>query len=144
MQKGTVYNFYKDLPGWAKGVSVLAVVGIGVITYFGVRKYIKNLPPKVTYPNGGKGIPVNFDAKGLAQKLHDSMSGWQIVPNEREIYLLQLLNLPTNDMFVAVYDVFNQLYMREGKGTLRQWVNDEYAVASKSNLLKRFDQLNLK
>lgn len=143
MQKGAVYNFYKDLPGWAKGASVLIVLGIGVVTYFSVRKWIKNRPPSVHYPNGGEGIPVNFDAKKLAQNAYKAMKGINLVPASGA--LLPIIMLPTSDMFVAVYDVFNQLYMHEGEGTFREWVNDEAAIGSiKGQFNNRFDQLNLK
>lgn len=142
MQKGAVYNFYKDLPPWAKGASVLIVLGIGVVTYFSVRKWIKNRPPHVTYPNGGQGIPDGFIPENYAKKAHDTMVGIPSV--EREGILSLIASLPTDDMFVAVYDTFNQLYMKEGKGTFRQWIDDEWGVSSKDALNKRFDKLNLK
>lgn len=150
MQKGAIYNFYKDLPGWAKGVSVLIVLGIGVVTYFSVRKWIKNRPPKVDYPNNGQGIPLGFNAIAYAQRAHDAMKGPSITSAQmlyKDVTLAEIANLQTDDMFVAVYDTFNKMYMNEGQGTFAQWVNDEtFPLISKTkeNLNKRFNKLNLK
>lgn len=148
MEKGTVYNFYKDLPGWAKGASVLIILAIGVVTYFSIKKWIKNRPPKVDYPNGGKGIPLGFNPKQYAEEAYKQMKGVDILVNlKKENVLLQILSLPTDDMFVAVYDVFNQLYFKEGNGTLREWINDEFITPGtglKQKLNERLDKLNLK
>lgn len=148
MQKGTVYNFYKDLPGWAKGVSVLVILGLGAVTYFAVKKWLKNRPPKVTYPHGGKGIPAGFNAKNYAEEAYKQMKGVSLFINiKRDAVLIQILQLPTDDMFVSVYDVFNQLYMSEGDGTFREWINDEVLTLGtglKEKLNQRFDNLNLK
>lgn len=147
MQKGTVYNFYKDLPPWAKGVSILVILGIGVVTYFSIKKWLKNRPPKVTYPQGGKGIPLGFDPKPYAEKAYNAMKGvnFSISP-QRDSALISIASLPTDDMFVSVYDVFNQMYMGEGEGTLREWIEDEWFISMpiKNTLKARFDKLNLK
>lgn len=146
--KGTTYNFYKDLPPWAKGVSVVFVLGIITVIAFSVRKFIKNQPPKVKYPNNGQGIPAGWDAAPLAKELHDVMSGLFTFTGTKDVAFKKLHQIPTDDMFVAVYSTFNQLYMSEGDGTLREWINDEIwtdvASSAKKDINARFDKLNLK
>ena len=150
MQKGTTYNFYKDLPPWAKGVSVVIVLGIGVVTYFSVRKWLKNRPPKVNYPNNGQGIPVGFDAVQYAEKAHKGMSGLTVWAGDilkRDTAIGEILKLQTDDMFVAVYDTFNKMYMKDGDGTLKEWIDAEYFLPVtniKEQILARFNRLGLK
>lgn len=147
MQKGTVYNFYKDLPGWAKGVTVVTILLALIVTVYQIRKWLKNRPPRVTYPNGGQGLPAGFDPKPYAKTLHDTMSGPNLtISPQRDAIVLKVSTLPTDDMFVAVYDVFNQLYMSEGDGTLRDWINDEVTLpyGLKGAMEMRFNKLNLK
>ncbi len=149
MEKGVVYKFYKDLPGWAKGVSVVITFGIIALGSWGIYKWSKNRPPKVTYPDGGQGIPAGWNPEPYATKAHDEMQGLNItIPISRNAILMQIAGLPTNDMFVSVYDVFNQKYMSEGNGTFREWVNAEFFAPGTGNVKdtinNRFDILNLK
>jgi hypothetical protein len=149
MPKNTpVYNFYKDLPQWAKGVSVVIILGITALASFGIYKHFKNAPPKVIYPNNGLGIPAGWDASILARKLHDAMKGVFTMTGTKDVAFLELYNLGTDDMFAAVYDTYNQLYMSEGDGTLRQWINDEqwtdFTTGVKDKVNERFERLGLK
>lgn len=148
MAKGTVYDFYKDMPTWSKGVSVLVILGLGVLTYFGVKKWLKNRPPKVNYPNGGLGIPKGFNAEAYADEAYKQMKGADLLINvKKESVLMQILALSTDDMFAAVYDAFNQVHMKEGDGTFREWINDEYLTPGtglKDKLNARFERLGLK
>lgn len=43
MQKGTVYNFYKDLPPWAKGVAVVATIAGVALLSLQIWKAIKKV-----------------------------------------------------------------------------------------------------
>lgn len=132
-------------PRWAKGVALVAVTATLVITVLSIRKYVKNKPPKVNYPHGGLGIPAGFDAKAYAEQAHKLMSGGTIMSVQRDMFLANIASLDTDDMFVSVYDAFNQLYMREGDGTLRKWVNSEYTLSPGvlAQLNARFARLNL-
>jgi len=148
MKKGSLYNFYTEMPGWAKGVSIVIVMAIIGIFAWRINKYLKNRPPSVHYPNGGEGIPAGFDPIPYAKKAHDEMSGISILFSPgRDTILTQIALLSTDDMFASVYDVFNQMYMKEGEGTFREWINDEsFAPFSPipTKLNARFDKLNLK
>jgi len=59
----------------------------------------------------------------------------------------RLYDLPTDDMVVAVYSAFNQKYFNKGKGTLTQWIRDEwyydYTTGVKEKALDRLAKLKL-
>ncbi len=111
-----------------KGFIIAALLIIAVI--WGIYHFIYNAGkaaangPQAEYPNGGKDIPANWDASVLAKQLHDAMAGVTWTSTDAKAWVA-LTNLPTQEMILAVYNVFGQLYFPEGKGDLVQWINDE-------------------
>jgi len=105
-------------------------------------------PPKVTYPQGGENIPPNWKAEWLAEDLHDVMDGGSDSEFTKDEKWMQLRDLPTDEMVIAVYDVFNQVYIKEGNGTLTQWIDDEinydWFSGVKSSTLERLKKLGLR
>ena len=125
-------NIWNELPSIAK-IAIIGGAGIGL--FFLTRRIIKNFnkPPKFDLPQGGggipvvsytpSGVPVQWNPQPLAAKLFDAMDGLFTFSGTKDAAFLQLGELPTNDMVVAVYNQFNQQY---GNGaTLTQWINDE-------------------
>lgn len=126
-------------------IALLVIYFIGRST--GKAKAIKEkLNP--TYPDGGEGIPAGWDPNTLADLLFDKMDGFTINKIGLDALLLQYAGLPTNDMFVAVYSVFNQKHYSEDAGTLREWIESEkyygFPDIVRPKLYKRMDLLNLK
>lgn len=100
-------------------------------------------PPPSPLPTSGDGLP-NEWADGsvadlYARRMFEAMDGVQISNEsfiERFDRLTEFVNLPTDDMFIAVNNRFNQAY---GKGqSLREWINNEYLLPE--NLLTRINQ----
>lgn len=153
--KSGILKFWDTLPGAAK-FGIVLVGGFGI--YKGGRALFKTRvrPPKVNYPTGGSGIPVvgigpggeqiTWKAEPLSKELHMTMDAWNNAG--RPEAFRKLATLPTDDMFVAVYDTFNHLYADEleENGTLKQWVWDEWGArqtADHQMIMNRFDRLSL-
>lgn len=129
-------------------IAALIVAAILIIYFMGKRRGKQTAEgPAVSYPNGGQGIPAGWDPKPLAKELHNVMDGLFTLSGTKDTAFKKLLALPTNDMFVAVYSAFNQLYFSKGDGTLREWINAEKWTDLTSSTIEelnnRFDQLNL-
>lgn len=128
----------------AIAVLVILIV-LGIFIYYRGKKNAS--PPKVVYPQGGEGVPAGWSPTPLVTKLYNTMSGFNIDKLSRDQTWIELANLPTDDMVVAVYSVFNQLHFKEGEGTLTEWINDESTLGwpsgPKNLALKRLSQLNL-
>jgi len=142
-------NLWNKLPWF---VQLAIIGGGGLIAYKGIKKLLEQ-PPKVTLPTGGAGLPVTgYDPSGnpqiwsprpLSTELYDTMNGLDWTSSKEEAWG-KLLNLPTNDMVVSVYNDFNSQY--GGGETLTQWINDEYGSIFTSNkpaVLQRLNQLGL-
>jgi hypothetical protein len=109
-------------------VAIIGFILFCIVLYFVYRQGKKSAEaPKVTYqyPNG-QGLPAGWSPLTLVDKLYNTMNGW-FLPNpiDRDNAWLELAKLNTPDMVRNVYDVFNQIHFKEGKGTLTQWINDE-------------------
>jgi hypothetical protein len=133
----------------------IIVLGSAGLLFFGIRKLIKK-PKKIPLPQGGSGLPVvgtttdgspvYWNPDNIASKLFNVMDGLFTMSGTKDEVFLQFGQLPSNDMIVSVYNLFNSKY---GKGdTLTQWINDEYwtdwAGTGKDLALSRLEQLNLK
>lgn len=127
-------------------ITVLVIlIAFGIFIYYRGKKNAS--PPKVKYPQGGDGVPAGWSPTPLVTKLYNTMDGVNVNRFSRDAAWLELANLPTGDMVVSVYDVFNQLHFKEGEGTLTEWINDEsvlgWTPAVKNAVLKRLSELNL-
>lgn len=149
---------FSKLPPVAQVATVAAVAFLLYIT--GKKLYTKFLvftpAPLPTQSSTGVNLTQAEaqQVRALALALHTDMDGLNITRNW-DIWQ-QLADL--NDLlFRAVYNDFGNLYYSEGKGTLREWINDENFTASgflsrpfwwtagwvKDNVLDRMDVLNL-
>lgn len=86
--------------------------------------------------------------RDLAIRLHEDMKGLNLnITRDVEAWR-QLMSLSV-DMFTAVFNDFGNLYYSEGKGTLYDWVSDEWSwvdpmgIASSDTVLERLSSLNL-
>lgn len=129
-------------------IASLILIAIALIFLYGRKRGLETANgPDVTYPDGGDGIPAGWSPEPLAEELHNVMDGLFTGSETKDDTFRKLLVLPTDDMFVAVYDVFNQEHFSEGDGTLKQWINDEVLTSAFTStvdqLNDRFDELNL-
>ena len=135
---------YKNIYLWL-GIGALIIIAIVVVSYYWGKSKVK--PVQANYPDGGTGIPAGWKPEILANKLHEAMSGLGTFTGTKDNVWSEMYQLPTNDMFTAVYNVFNQLFVKENNGTLREWISNEtyydYLSGVKGQLLTRFDSLNL-
>lgn len=133
-------------------IALLVIYFIGRSSGKGKALKEKNTPPKVVYPNNGQDIPVNWDANILADEMYNQMNGVTWNKIKLEGYFAAYVGLQTDEMFIAVYDVFNQKHMKSDTGTLRQWITDEdynFPIAGQPHVfrdavLQRMDLLTLK
>lgn len=153
-----VTTLYKAAPPAAKIATGLA---IAVLLYFVAKKvYTKFLvftpAPLPTQSSTGVNLtqPEAQEVRRITLALHTDMDGINITRNWDIWSEFAALN---DLLFRAVYNDFGNLYYSEGKGTLREWINDENFTASgflskpfwwtagwvKDNVLDRMDALNL-
>lgn len=119
-----------------------------IIYFIGRRAGKRNAEgPKVNYPKGGEDIPASWSPEPLVKELHNAMDGLFTLSTTKDAAWKKLRDLPTDEMVIATYDVYNQRYFKDGKGTLVQWIDDEYyydpTTGIKASTLARLRNLNL-
>ncbi len=137
---------------WAKHsekiiITIIIIVVVLVIWYAGKQRGKSTAEgPQAEYPEGGNEIPSNWSPEPIVSELYDVMSGWALTGTKDSAWI-KLRDLPTNEMVIAVYNVFNQKYFGEGYGTLVQWIRDEayydYFSGVKEGTLARLQNLGL-
>lgn len=136
------------MKNWKTILIALAILALIVYSIYAWGKHSAN-GPQGDYPHKGNGIPDGWSPTPLANELHDAMNGIFTLADTKEKAWNKLYNLPTDDMVVAVYNVFGQLYFNEGNGTLVQWIRDEDNYVPemlggvRNDLLQRLQSLNL-
>lgn len=128
------------------GIAVFIIFCL--ILYFVYRQGKKNAEgPKVTYPEGGNGIPLGWSPVPLVDELFDVMDGGLTFSGTKDEAWKKLRDLATGDMVTAVYSGFNQKHFSKGDGTLTQWIRDEnnydWTSGVKESTLARLQQYNL-
>ena len=111
--------------------AMIAAVIVGIaILYWGYKRIRAILirPPKGEYQGDGNSLSLN-DARAIANQLHDMLRCW--VPfgctfEDRCAAISRFYNLPTNDEFIYVYNVYNQEISEKG---LRHDLNGLYGDA---------------
>lgn len=128
-------------------IAIVVVVLIIFSVYFYFQGKRKAEGPKVTYPQGGSGIPAGWSPEPLVARLYDAMSGLFTFTGTKDAAWRELRDLPSDDMVTAVYDVFNQKYYSESQATLTQWIRDENyfdpLTGVKETTIKRLENLRL-
>lgn len=118
-------------------ISAAVFIAILAYVYFRGKKAGKTVIPDAPYIHGKQGIPTGFNPNILADKLYEVMSGMFTMSGHKDAAWSQLLNLQTDDMIIAVYNCFNDKYGSKGKGTLTQWIDDEYYYDFVSGIKKK-------
>jgi hypothetical protein len=120
------------------------LVALLVYFYFKGKKDGKLNIPDASYPDGGKGVPHGWNPNVLAEKLFSVLDGFLTLAETKVNVLKELNELGTDDMMVAVYNVFNKKYGDKGQGSLTQWIKDEILISkTKDQVLKRLESLRL-
>ncbi len=142
---------------WMKGgtITLFIILFLLAIYWIGIKKG-KTKKYTVELPNGGSGIPtettnegnvITWNPEPLAKEGYDVLNGFFLpfFSTQRVEWYGKLLAL-TDDQLVAVYNAFNQLYLYQGKGTLKDWIEQEINVEHSQAFVElqlRFDKLNL-
>jgi hypothetical protein len=129
-------------------VIILAVVGFGVWLYYKGRNAGATFIPDVPYIKGVSALPAGFNPNILADELYAAMNDIFVKSTTKEAVWYRLLNLPTDDMIVLVYNTFNKKYGPKQKGSLTKWIDDEvvynWGSSYKNQVLVKLRSLNLK
>jgi len=129
-------------------IIVVVVVLLLLAIYFAGKRRGKASAegPQVQYPQGGSQIPSGWSPIPLADELHDVMDGLFTLSGTKNKAFKKVLDLPTDEMKIAVYNAFNQKYFNQGHGTLTQWLRDEnyydYIINYKQQLIDKLISLN--
>ncbi|MBC8051878.1 MAG: hypothetical protein H7Y13_02320 [Sphingobacteriaceae bacterium] len=107
-------------------ISAALFIAILAFVYLKGKKAGKILIPDAPYIHGKEGLPKGFNPNILADKLYEVMSGFFTMSGYKDEAWKQLIDLSTDDMVIAVYNAFNDKYGNKGKGSLTQWISDEY------------------
>jgi hypothetical protein len=138
----------------SKWVVIGCIVTIVLVIYLNGRaagRRSVNDPSQIKLPKGsGPNIPVDWSPAPLVEKLYKGLKPWfggEALWDALVEYASPQL---TNAQFIAVYSGFNQLYYKDGYGTLREWIENEpmwgYFMHSgdpKGAILNRMENLNL-
>lgn len=137
----------------AVGITIIVVV---LVIYFWGKRSGKtestttDLPKDTDWGKNNLTAEESTKIQSLAVRLHNEMKGLSLIANND---LWDELMYSSDRVFVGVYNYFNQKYELEGKGTLRDWLEDEVSVdlyvykstfsAYKDAVLRRMDSLNI-
>ena len=150
----------------------ICVVVIIIYAYIQKRKVVKdkfdylNAPVPtdfITYDANGEATTVNLSDEDAAKvsdiviRLYEDMVGMQIIfLDQRDTEVYEELSSSSDTIFVAVNNHFNNQFINEGHGTLRNWLSDEYfsindwSISStiysvvNNSIIPRMGRLNLK
>lgn len=134
---------------WKPIVIVAIVVTIALVIYYAGKDKasIKPTPlPHLTTwgQNGGLTVSDSEAIRKTTLALFADLNGFS---TGHDLNLYESLAEQSDTRIVAVYNDFNELYIEEGNGTLKEWVRDDYFYSweldTVNNLLGRFDTLNL-
>ena len=124
--------------------TVVLVGGAGFLGYLALRRFFRPSAPRPLIIGGkASGLPAGWSPYPLATRLKNEMTGISLgtYPSSWRI----LLELPTDEMVIAVYKAFNQQYFKLGKGTLTEWIKAEWQLVgtTKERVLARLRSLQL-
>lgn len=106
-------------------IILLIVVIILAIYFYGKSK---GSVPRVANPNSGRDIPAGWSPQPLASSLHNVLSGLFTMTGTKDAVFSSIINLPNDAMVISVGNAFNDLYFKEGKGSIINWLKDELWV----------------
>jgi hypothetical protein len=121
-----VPEFFKSRPFQ---IFIIVAIVVAVIYYAGKAAGKRKAEEAIVkYPDNGQGIPKGWDPKPLSDRLYIVLKGIWTLAGEKEVPIYDAWNLPTKDMLAALNNRFNSDYLKEGKGTLIDWLTDEWNV----------------
>ena len=132
------------------GAGAIAVLVLAVFSYYKGKANGSSNIDYVPLPTGN-GALTNTDSqlvRELVLKLHNSLKGVGNIFRDEKPYI-RLANA-SDKMFIAIYNDFNSLYAKVDKGTLREWINDDWyqtgtqTAGAVMTILGRMDTLNLR
>ncbi len=132
------------------GAGAIAILLLAIFSYYKGKANGSTKIETVPLPTEG-GILTNTDAqlvREIVLKIHNSLHGVGFIFRDEKPFL-RLANA-NDQLFVAIYNDFNNLYAKEDKGTLRDWINDDWyqsgtqTAGAIRSILGRMDTLNLR
>lgn len=142
---------FKDLqPSKLASTGLIAVLALLVFTYFRGKSNGTTKIETVPLPTEG-GTLSNTDSqlvREIVLKIHNSLYGVGNIFRDEKPFL-RLAN-SSDKLFVAIYNDFNNLYVKDEKGTLRNWINDDWyqsgtqTAGAIRSILGRMDTLSLR
>lgn len=136
-------------------VVVTIVIFILVIYFWGKRtgkteSTTTDLPKDTDWGKNNLTAEESSKIQSLAVRIHNELKGLTLIANND---LWDELLYSTDRVFVGTYNYFNQKYEAEGKGTLYDWLEDEYSVnlyiykstfsSYKDAVIRRMNELDL-
>lgn len=139
---------------WKSPIAIVIYVILGIVIVYFVGKWsgkFVNKPNKLpSDTDWGAALTESEgqEVRRLSRALHDDMDSYLVSaglrPRDNQAYIdLAKMN---DKLFTAVYNDFNDQYLVEENGTLKDWINDEWGLPgnTKTIILQKFNDLNLK
>ena len=98
-------------------------------------------PSSLKLPTGtGPKIPAGWSPVPMSETLFKAMKGYLNWGSDLGPIFQEYAQLPNDEMFIAVYSVFNQAYGKRNSGTLREWIEGTwYMVLFGHELQSRYN-----
>ena len=129
-------------------VAVVLAVAIFFVYRAGRKKAtVEQAPLPDDTPEGAIPTPLDVNiVREMSASLYSDMKGWNFWNRDQEVYKRYAQS--SDRMFVAVYNDFNNQYISDDNGTLRQWLDDEIVSGEGDTLINetiipRMIRLNL-
>jgi len=131
------------------GVGALAILILAILSYYKGKASGTTKIEAAPLPTEGGSLS-NTDSqlvREIVLKIHNSLQGIGFIFRD-VLPFLRLANA-SDKLFVAIYNDFNNLYAKADKGTLRNWINDDWyqsgtqTAGAVRSILGRMDTLNL-
>ncbi len=149
-------EFVKEYWKSPAAIIIYIILGILIIYNWGrIKGAIINKPTKLPSDKGWGGDLTAAESENirrLSQRLYRDMDSYMVSAGlkARDIEAYKQLLGMSDTEFVGVYNDFNDLYLKEEKGTLTQWIYDEsftFTLGASGDLrdtiLEKMEKLNL-
>jgi len=127
------------------------IIVIAIIVYYVGKSMGGVKQSKLPNDTGWGGSLTEQDGKTIRNiviRLHDDMDSYLVASGlrSRDNQAYYDLSNFSDTMFVAAYNDFNDLYFKEGNGTMKNWIDDELGLDGdvKKIIMQRFSKQNLK
>lgn len=140
---------------WKSPVAIMIyVIVIAIIIYYigkSMGKFSNTPNPLPKDDGSGAGTINEFEAQFIRQtveRMHYDLDSYLVASmlSNRDNQVYVDFSTMSDTLFVATYNDFNNLYLKEDKGTLKTWISDEYGLDGdvQTIIMQRFAKLNLK